>query len=480
MNFHFFTSDDCLDTIQITRGRQQHAYKVAEALLNAANDFLANNKVQWNGTTTEVPSNPIRYVLSGVFIHCKSKATGGGNTPTLHSTYGANKNSEINVYIADFPGGDTGIGFATYASIDWINTGNLNHEIGHVFSLWHPHDGDDYCDDTPPLLHNWDSNCNGIIEFNEMNKQCWAYTDINEPLNCELVKEGKEGKDFNRNGVHDCKEDEGYHPCDPLQPNTPGCQNRPCCDWANINNNVMAYNAYPNSYSSCQIRRMLTDLANADCGYIDKIGGYPPPSAFITQTPKDQANTAFCNECLIFEASSNDVMHKFQINEVSTGIVTYSSGWIHGEAKNYCFTTSDLFGYKYSNLKLKRNTAYIVELTVANAAGEEDHDEYTFTTPDGDCTIPPSHYSDFSPVEVIPNPISGGMALLEFTASEDEVVSIYTVNPLNSEVGILFEDYNCVQGVNQVELNLSALQQGIHKLVLLSQYQYATINISKF
>lgn len=479
MNFHFFTDDACTGNIQITNASQANAYKVAEQIINDANGALVNNQPQWNGTTTEVQCNPIRYVLSGVYVHCKSNAVGGYSTPSLHNTYGVNKTSEINIYIANFPGGGTGIGYSTYASVDWINTGNFNHEIGHTFTLGHSWVADG-CGDTPEITHDWDSNCNGTLESGEINKQCWSYIDENESLDCNLVAQGKDWRDDNKNGVHDCKEEEGIIECTPPTPKPIGCLSRPCCDWANINNNVMSYNAYQNSYSECQIRKMLTDLANADCGYIESVGGCAPPSAFITQMPKDIANTTYCSECIIMEASFNDFMHSYRIIEVATGNVAYDSGWKTGSVKNFCFTTGNLggSGIPIGGNRLKPNTLYRVELTVANDCEEEDYKEYTFTTPDDDCSVP-GDSGGCCPMKLSPNPTTG-IATLEYNAHTDEKVNIYSVNAISPELHVLASDLNSVEGVNFVNLNLSNLQSGTHRLVLMSQFQYSIINISKF
>jgi hypothetical protein len=482
MNFHFFTDDACTGNVQITNATQASAYKTAEQAINDANNTLANNQQQWNGTTTEIQCNPIRYVLSGVYIHCKTNALGGFSTPTLHANYGVNITSEINVYIANFPGNATGIGYPTYASFDWINTGNFNHEIGHTFSLSHSFNPNDGCDDTPALTHQWDKNCNGTIESNEQNLLCWSFIDKNELLDCNLVAAQTDWRDANKNGVHDCKEDEGVHQCNPQSPNTPGCANRPCCDWANINNNVMSYNAYQNAYSKCQIRKMLTDLANADCGFIESVGGCPPPSAFISQTPIDVLNTKYCSECIILEASFNDTKYSYRIINVATGVEEYNSGWTNGPVKNYCFSTSSIVlggGIQTGGNHLKPNTNYRIELTVANDCEKEDYVEYLFKTPNNDCSVPNDPTGNGGSMKMTPNPTTGS-AILEFNASSNEKVSIYSINTISSESHLLVSEYISVEGLNQINLNLLDLKPGNHRLLLVSELQNLTINISKF
>ncbi|MBK7697315.1 MAG: hypothetical protein IPJ39_00625 [Saprospiraceae bacterium] len=41
-----------------------------------ANKALENNQKQWIVGTT-IPCNPLRYMLAGVYIHCRSNAIGG-------------------------------------------------------------------------------------------------------------------------------------------------------------------------------------------------------------------------------------------------------------------------------------------------------------------------------------------------------------------------------------------------------------------
>ena len=68
INFHFFTDTDCDGNIQITNSTQTQAFRIAENLLNEANGVLSANQVQWHVTGAVAICNPIRYVLSGVYI----------------------------------------------------------------------------------------------------------------------------------------------------------------------------------------------------------------------------------------------------------------------------------------------------------------------------------------------------------------------------------------------------------------------------
>jgi hypothetical protein len=480
MNFHFFTDDACTGNVQILNGAQSSAYKEAEKLLNEANQVLANNVQQFHVNPTEVPCNPIRYVLSGVYIHCKTNALGGFSTPNLHANYGVNTTSEVNVYVASSVTKETGVGYPTFVGMSWMDTGNLNHEIGHTFSLAHSFE-EDGCDDTEKVTHEWDKDCDGVIEGNETGLQCWTIIEPNTPVDCSLYNQGMASPgDNNINGVQDCKEDLGINVCNPNIPPSPSCENRPCCDWANINNNIMSYSGYKEAFSACQIRKMLTDLANTDCGFIQSIGGYPPPSAFISQTPSDIKNTNFCSECIILEASFNDFKHSYRIIEVATGLEVVNTGWVMGGAKNYCFSTADIFvggvipqGGKY----LKPNKMYRIELTVANEGGVSDFADYTFTTPGTDCSHP--NPGNGGSMRVNPNPATD-QVLLEFNADAMEKVHIYSVHTITSQASLLASELDCIEGVNQVQLSLSQLNAGNYRLMLVSSSRFEYINFSKF
>jgi hypothetical protein len=487
VNVHLFTDDACTGGVQITNGTQLDAYAIAEGLINNANGALADNQRQWV-VGSDIPCVPFRYVLTGVYIHCKSNAIGGGNTAVLNSTYGVNPQSEVNVFIANFPGSSTGIGLWSIpkcASIDWITTGNFNHEMGHVFSLNHSW-GLDGCADTPDnLIFNWDLNCDGTLTSSESNRQCWNWINPDESLvllstdNCPSNSD----KDLNKNGIHDCKETQGIVECENPSNNYMNCSDRPCCDWAMINNNMMAYNAFQNAITECQIRRMLDNMSNntsmqAGCGYVDYDGGCAPPSAFITQMPKDLVNTTDCNVCIIMEASFNEVRYNFRVIEVPTGIIMRSSGWKNGQVPNYCFDVGNPSGASRPPL-YRPNTQYRVELTVESACQEQDFDEYVFTTPPVECKgTPIDDPICCDRMSVSPNPTTG-VGVLTYTASADEKVTIYAVNSITTESSTLVSDLISVEGENQVELNMSNLQPGMHHLILISDYQYSFVNITK-
>lgn len=446
--------------MQFTGTSQIGGYKFAEDFLNRCNTALVNNEVQWQSPGATYVCQPIRYVLAGIYMHCLSNAQGGYSTPTLHANWGVNKTTEINVYVAIFPadaqGDATGIAYATYASIDWIDTGNFNHEIGHVFTLRHSW-LDDLCNDTPPLTYNWDRNCDGDTnDDKEKTQQCWTYIEPDRIV-------GQPGYvDGNENDVHDCNE---MLPCTPS----------PCCDWGFVNNNVMAYGKFKTAYTRCQIRKMLVDLAGPDCGYIAQIGGAcPPPNAFITQTPLDLLNTKYCGECIVLEASYNDASHRLQIIEYPNGQYAYNPGWQSGPATNFCFTTEQPAFGNY----LKPNTTYRVILTVKNACGTEHVAYYAFTTPDSKCTLDDPNDPN-EEMYVSPNPGSGSIQI-KFGGDLNEKFRLSAANNWTGNNMVLFQNHFAVAGENIVDVNISALTAGSYTLSLLGDHHLYQVHFVKF
>ncbi|GAB4495560.1 MAG: hypothetical protein OHK0019_24970 [Saprospiraceae bacterium] len=446
VNFHFFVNDNCNGNLQVSGTPQHTATIIAKNLVNQANDALANNQIQWQMPGATTVCNPMRYVLRGVYTHCKTNATGGYSTPTLHNIYGVNTTSEINVYVANFPGGATGIGYPTYASIDWIETGNFNHEMGHVFSLAHNFMFDG-CDDTPNLSHSWDRNCNGTIASNnETNRQCWNHIPADK-------LPGEPGfSDANGNGTHDCNE-------------MPPCTSNPCCSWAYVDNNVMSYNTYESAWTECQVLKVLNHLNDIDCGFVENVGGCPPPSAFITQTPKDLLNTTYCSECLILNGSFNEDEYLLNIYEIvnEQEVLAYTSGWDDGPVPNFCFSTNShiLFSGNY----LKPNKQYKVVLTVENYCGDEHSYEYLFTTPSSNCSISgdPS-----SPTEMRVNPNPGSdLIQIEFDGFANESFHLFATNNLSGNISILFQNYTALDGGNSTQINVYELAAGSYTLTLI-------------
>jgi len=452
VNMHFFTDTDCIGDLQVANTHQSTAYEIAENLIEDANEVLADNQIQWHDPNAQEVCNPLRYVLKGVYIHCRDNAIAGNtSTNTLHTAFGVNVTSEINVYIADHPGPTNGVGLLTFASIDWIEKGNFNHEIGHVFTLAHSFIND-ACDDTPPISYFWDKDCDGNLEVGETNLQCWGH--INSFV------------DHNQNATHDCEE---IAPCTP----------HPCCSWDFVDNNVMSYNAYKSSYTECQIKKMLFDLSTNDCNYIAGFGDCPPPSAFITQTPLDVINDNYCAECIVLGASCNDDEYRLQVFEIVNSIQTlvYDSGWSNGPVDNFCFTTNSSNSYT-SNNYLEPNTEHRVFLAVKNSCNEQSSMNYYFTTPGSTCTIDeePGNFNSF--MRVIPNPFIDDIQI-EFYGDTNEIYNLFITNMFSGSNQTLVQGYTASGGLNVLNVPLTNLSSGSYTITLLSNAHLFSKYISK-
>lgn len=434
VNLHYFTNDDCSGNLQVVGIKQEDAYKHADDFIKEANAAIANNQPQWGVQGATAPCNPLRYVLSGVYIHCLSGAN-GGNVTNLHNIYGENKDTEINYYIANFPGGTTGQGWSTYGVIDWINTGNFNHELGHTFSLKHSW-FDDGLEDTPIITYNWDSNCDGDINdgVDKINAQCW-----------NIIEDGI--SDSNNNGTYDCNE---------IAP----CIVHPCCSWENINNNVMAYNAYENAYTQQQINQILNHIAynETKCDMIDTISNCAPPKAIVGQTPFTFQNDNPCNECIYFSGSSNEVRFKYDVYENVIGGRTciFGQGWQSGDSDKFCYGVGT---YGVSN-KLNPNTSYTIRLTIENECGMQDEVEYTFTTGPA-CT--PDAPTEF--VLGYPNP-SDDSFRLSYYSIDAEMVSISAYHTLTGTLSLISSNYQILEGENEINLNINNLPIGSNIIMI--------------
>ncbi|HEX5626213.1 MAG TPA: hypothetical protein VFX48_09360 [Saprospiraceae bacterium] len=468
VNLHFFVATNCNGMVQQLGTDQESVYKISEDMIRAANAEWANNQVQRRSGQTGAPCNPIRFVLKGVYQHCLSNAAGVYNTPNLLSAYGVNPETEINFFIASGGGTTTGIGYhgmrcgsaTAFHTNTWWTVGNFIHELGHILNLYHSFDGDDHCGDTPRILYDWDKDCDGVMENHSDSKKdetdlkCWNKIDPGKVF-------GQAGySDINENAVHDCDE-------------TAPCTDCPCCDANNIDNNVMSYSAQKTALTECQIRRMLSDLSGFNCGLLERIGGCPPATAFVSLTARDLADPTSCSECLILEASTNEEQYELRIYEIRNGqeVLVYQSGWKAGTAGRFCYKTSQAFSGLANYLK--PGVLHRAVLTTKNSCSE-DRFRYDFTTNTRDCTT-----VDYEPLDISPNPAYDQITLGFRSNQRNAEFQIAAKHLITGKTSILKNRYPANYGLNSLNLDVSALAPGSYSMLVAGQRQIFQNNFVK-
>lgn len=456
VNLHFFVNDDCNGLVQQMDKNQKDVFGVAEEMIYYANRTFENNEAQWQVVGAVAPCVPVRLVLKGIYMHCKSDAVGITNTIELNEQFGVNKTTEINFYIADTDIGASGIGYhrdksgsATFFNKEsWWTIGNFVHELGHILNLDHSFSNDG-CEDTPQIKFNWDKNCNGIIESssnkdeNERDLTCWNKLEANK-------NPGDKGySDINKNLIHDCDE---QNPC----------KECPCCRQEFIDNNVMSYSAIKNALTECQVRKMLDDLSGFNCSLIETIGGCPPATAFITQIPEDLKDQSRCRECLILEASTDEEEYELKIYKRinSQEQLVYDGGRVMGQAKIFCYKT----GLAFQGLKdyLEPDARYVAYLKTKNSCSEDTY-RYEFTTNTSDCNN--VHYES---LVVTPNP---GIDVIDIeieVETNDLRMDGIAKDLINGNSYILFQNQIATLGMNHYNLYIDQLPEGIYLFTIMS------------
>ncbi len=457
INVHYFVKDDCEGLAQQTYLQQSELYDNTERMIKALNNQLEHN-VPVKGSASQVAHCiPIRFVLSGVYQHCESNAIAEYSTLQLNTKYGIHRESEINFYVAAFPGGATGIGFSSencgaaskFNLDDWWTLGNLYHELGHIFGLFHSFFNDN-CDDTPIITYDWDKNCNGILEIfpdrklNERSLTCWG-------ILYPGVSPGEPGyNDGNSNSVNDCDENTPCTPC-------------PCCKEEYIDNNVMSYSSDKSSLSDCQIRTMLKTISTGKCDLIQKIGGCPPTKAFIEQTPHEKMDQIACTECLTLEGSWDEEDYELEIYEQSgnQNNLVYTSGKVHEKAVRFCYKTSGKTSGNF--LLLKPATNYLAHLTTYNTCSEDSY-TYLFRTNNPHCGELP-----YESLDISPNPVTGNLTVQCTGRSIPESVDISIRNIQSSNSEILPPGSILSISSGSLVLDFRELNSGVYVLMIQSE-----------
>jgi len=489
VNLHYFLDDNCEGDLAMSND-QQHidaipnglqpnvadVYEISEAYITEANFMLEHmsNNYPWEHpqtgelhmshhmlgqaehgiTPTDPPCIPIRYTLSGVYVHCDTNIWNGipWDTPqllSLFTPYEVNPSEEINVFITGVlpnsagQGGD-GSGLASTldapeystAVVETFGVGLFNHEMAHIFGLDHCFSAQGNMDNCPDL---WDASlfyeaqCDGVITWGlnsqgvPTGEEC--YNIITDPTDCNAI-------------------------CPDGSPNP-----HPCCEWPNINNNLMNYSALAGNleYSAltpCQVNKMLEDIRDNLCDQIHQIGddcspptdwqhpyeeeyphinfvpSFPPPTANIGILPEDQILGSDCMFCFNLQGSMNEESFQLVVND-SFGTEVFDSGIVNQEAGVICLDV--LAGANCLNEnsgKLIIGGKYQAELTVQNDCSDHTSN-IAFELPrstecgfwENSCSGSPTALQ----IDVSPNP-SDGIIRFNFKAPVGGLFSIYTTN----------------------------------------------------
>jgi len=396
VNIHFFLDDNCEGDLAMgpcddCNLASDNAAALAEDLIYRANAFADNmsdnhpfpNELAYTGPSEPYtpPCFPIRFLLKGVHIHCKSdlQQISGGNLNHLW----VNPDSEINIMLTDIANSPFGnpTGYATYygnymvsEAIDWAGPSVLLHEMCHIAGVRHPWDesGNTNLPDTWNPVWEWDHDCNPST-FPIVDEACWS----DEPT-------------FN-----------GESACDGNF-----CIDHPCCGWSMQTTNIMAYsgwaaNAQYATISPGQVRWMLKNLSTLLCHKIEYVGGdCPPPSAIVTSIPESSKDD--CKICFDFRASMNESAYSLTLNNALDpfGVPVQATGWIQETAGIHCIHLKTMKNGSNSMLGgLIRGNSYTARLMVRNDCGIEDGVTVSFAIPASTNCL-----EQVVSVEVTPNP----------------------------------------------------------------------------
>ncbi len=369
VNVHFFLDDNCEGTLATAdyvdeNLSAQNAFQLAEDMINDANSFfetMSENingyNYQWNAEEngvepTESQCIPIRYVLNGTYIHCDTEAQSAGGLSDVDQ-FEVNQDSEMNIFVSNVNDSTNGWGSnsSNQALVENFSPGLLNHELAHALSLGHTFWANDGCDDTWDIEMEWDIDCDGTADL--IFDRCWD----SQPK---------------YNGQDACDTDLF-------------CESHPCCDWSNQNNNLMTYSGWagnPNysALTPCQLTRMLTDLAENMCDYIEDIGCCPPPKAFIGTVPNLDEEMD-CPTCFNLASSFNENAYSIQITN-HLGNIIRETDLIERQADKYCIAPQiNKWGQPFWSNGFATGGTYTITLTVHNECGDSDTFDFTFTLP---------------------------------------------------------------------------------------------------
>ncbi|MFK8105270.1 MAG: T9SS type A sorting domain-containing protein [Saprospiraceae bacterium] len=467
VNVHFFLDDNCEGALAVgpsgpSNLTPEAAFQTADDMVANANAYFAlastnsqNKNQQWNAAThgavvTSAQCIPIRYVLSGVRIHCDSDAQTTGVSMSDFLPYYTNAASEVNIFLSNIVG-STATGFAgSHVVVENFGSGLFNHELGHVFSLNHTFvNGGDGCNDTWNYPWEWDLDGNGTTDVAD--NMCWD-----------------NGPTYNDKNACDLEEFSEAHPC---------------CAWSAQNNNLMGHNAWRSSaayvaVTPCQITRMLGDISENMCEYVADVGGCPPPSAFIGRVPVAQEDVG-CNVCFYLGGSFNESVHEIEVFDL-LGNLLIGTGEVFQEAGVFCIAPTLENGTLKWPTGFQSKSRYKIRLTVENQCGDMDVHELIFRLPKPKSCETISDVLSFKKLEdntfgalkTSPNPFNDAFTLNFVTENS----TTYELAMIDSQ-GRLVKTIQGTsrKGKNELEVNaLEALATGIYFYKLqVGNVQYA-------
>jgi hypothetical protein len=451
VHYHFIQNDNATgnfnrfnDGTSVLNGYS--GYKRAKEVIELANSGFSNTLKMRRpiGNNLPIPDVNIQYVLLGVHFHQSSfhrNSSHFTSMQTIDNLFGEDIGNSINVYeVASGQGsgrantisGTSSIpsrlftvinGYDMYLSYpNWMayQAGTLNHEVGHLFGLWHtwPLSGDG-CSDTP-IGEEYDRiPSGGGCLLSHAN--CWAYN-----------------------------------------PDIPGCPRKPCDDWGKVSNNLMDYNEYfPHAISPCQVNRMNVRLASSLNDYIYSCDGCAPPKCLMYLTSETPCITGVFIDA---SASMNYDEYLFEICKInSSSNLTctggyFNTGWNNGEIER---VRLDAFlGYEF-----EKNTWYKITMKVASSEcpGVSEVTRVIKTLNDDPPCIsilPPGKEKAVEILSLYPNPVSGININIEYEVNINSEVSVKIYDSNSQLVKVVENNVFRVPGIYTVQGDISGMAPG--------------------
>jgi Pregnancy-associated plasma protein-A len=474
--FHYFLSeapitrsyvDGCVQNPPITRtyigpgnftetgdgnGTNYNGFQRAEDVVELANWELANNndharKVPGQVYPTPPPSNPTRYILTGVYFHRNTTVFNSRYIPD-EPQYNKGGDSIIDVYHVWWENWYSGVSYGLGPSnkrvvtnmydaylkpncTEWslgANASNLNHEIGHALNLFHTWVGNDGCEDTPEGFE-YDK----VLSSSGCLPNQWAN-------------------------------------CYQFDPSIPGCPRKPCDEIHKISNNMMDYNTGPHAYTQQQINRMNANLLLYNKS-VHSCNGCMPSNAFF-YIPR---TVAVCEGFPIYlngEASFNEDQWLLEICETSPSDIGncvanyYTSGWQLGQIGQVNLASF----YNFS-----KNKSYKIKLTVNNSACPTSHEMVQgIKTVGCDNPNPPCCF------EMVSNNPFNDQLFVSYSVPVPTTLSVRLVHTTTGQTYTLLSSENTLAGSHNRTFNTSSIPAGSYALQATHNSGVHAITVVKF